>query len=281
MKYSIQGVTDDTAEVRVEHAYLASLWSLGSVLLLEKANRYELDIELSTDSNALVVNVDFRHQPKWYKEKLKSGEKSRVDEKLEKYLKELCEWVASLHQWFRIMPLLYLKRRWEAGRKCKPLHYQTHVWEHIWIVPREDHFFLILSLHMNEDLDITIAQNLCQEVIYAPRRGPPITFSAKGVPALLAEVLVGKDETWTSAPPNVGYVVFHLPFATVTENDLIACVTFRSFVVFHVTTSKTFIHTRMRQHIDVLLRSHQEALFEAPKPPKRNIRGKEVFSYPN
>mmetsp|Transcript_113526 Transcript_113526/g.316164 ORF Transcript_113526/g.316164 Transcript_113526/m.316164 type:complete len:342 (-) Transcript_113526:97-1122(-) len=145
--------------------------------------------------------------------------------------------------------------------------------ETCWIVCKPDRVLVIMSVHLDDEVDVALGRAFCQEFAETGRKpgdfSLPCSFNEpKDVPSDLRGVAL-------ESPPNVGFLTLTLSDQCVrkaTEERLQALarpvMTFRNFFHFHLKHAKSFLHSRLRKKIE----SWQAQLSGA----RRATRGKEL-----
>ncbi|CAK0800557.1 unnamed protein product, partial [Prorocentrum cordatum] len=142
--------------------------------------------------------------------------------------------------------------------------------ETCWIVSKPDRVQVILSIHLDDEVDVALARAFCQEFAEANRNPQvgslPCTFNEpKDTPIDLREL-------GSFRLPNVGFIAFTLSDQIVesaTEDRLHSLarpvMTFRNFFNFHLKHAKSYLHSRLRKRLD----GWQQQLNKARRAPRK------------
>jgi len=128
--------------------------------------------------------------------------------------------------------------------------------ETCWIVSKPDRVLVIVSVNLDDEVDVTLGRAFCQEFAETGRKPTdfslPCSFNEpKEIPSDLRGI--------TSEPlPNVGFLTLTLSDQCVraaAEERLQALartvMTFRNFFHFHLKHAKSYLHSRLRKRLDV------------------------------
>lgn len=133
------------------------------------------------------------------------------------------------------------------------LHYREK--ENIYLLPREDRVTVIFSIHFDDPTDQVLARVFCQEFAEAKktsgRTGVPCSFS-KDPPGDLASMqseLIAESQGYLSFIFFDNYI--NTPERFRNSGDLIQG--FRTYLLYHIKASKSYLHTRMRTRVSSLL----------------------------
>lgn len=127
--------------------------------------------------------------------------------------------------------------------------------EKIYVQPQADRIVIVYSVCFDDKTDQAIARTFLQEYAEAGRRvnnAPPINFS-RDPPLELRQVAGLK-----TASDHVGYLslaVFpsHVDNDTKREKAVTMLQGFRNYLHYHIKTTKSYLHSRMRKRVDLLL----------------------------
>jgi len=147
--------------------------------------------------------------------------------------------------------------------------------EGFYIKPEGDRVIVIFNINFKDADDIVFSKVFLQEFADARRtisNAPAVTFSQKEPPLELRGV---KDVRPGESHGFVSFVLF--PAHTNAKNrekvvDLIQ--TFRDYLHYHIKCSKAYMHTMMRNRVEILLQILNRAKPEPVDQTKRTITGK-------
>jgi len=144
----------------------------------------------------------------------------------------------------------------DAAGSLKPMIINYREKESIYLYPSADRVLVFFSIDFLDDTDRAIAVVFLQEFQEAQRRvqnAPAVSFS-KDAPGQLKSVPGFKE-----APTCVGYVMFTLfklhvdkPAKVVNAANLLQG--FRAYLHYHIKASKSYLQTRMRTRVELLLK---------------------------
>lgn len=169
------------------------------------------------------------------------------------------------------------------GQPPRPLTLQLQSQEWCGIVPKLDRIVVILSIHLEDEKDVALGRAFCQEFAETNRKGNefslPCSFHEPKDKNTISD-LRGLSMT---TMPNVGFLSFTLTDQHVrgaTEDRLMALarpvMTFRTFFLFHLKHTKSFLHSRLRKRLDHWQQQIGKARRRRPAQEKRRlISGKE------
>lgn len=136
-----------------------------------------------------------------------------------------------------------------------PLEFRVRQTETIWIVVKQDRVLIILSVHLDDEVDVALGRAFCQEFAETNRIpnnfSPPCSFhESKDLPNDLRN-------TPPANPPNVGFLTLTLSDQSVrgaSEERLHTLarpvMTFRNFFLFHLKHAKSYLHSRLRRRLN-------------------------------
>lgn len=157
-----------------------------------------------------------------------------------------------------------------AGPPPPLLQLQVRQLETCWIVAKPDRILVIVSVHVQDEVDVALGRAFCQEFAETNRKATdfslPCSFSE---PKDLPSDLRGLP---APAAPNVGFLTLTLSEQSVrgaSEERLLALarpvMTWRNFFHFHLKHAKSYLHSRLRRRLD----GWQQQLSRARRPAKR------------
>lgn len=147
---------------------------------------------------------------------------------------------------------------------------------HVYLVPKSDRLTVVYTISFADKTDSAIARIFMQEFVEAKRRigqAPPCTFSSH--PPLELKEFHLSDEVIRSSLGFLSFAVLknHLEGdRAVKVTDLLA--SFRTYLHYHITCSKSYFHARMRARVDSLLKILSRAKLEQQGQEKKTISGK-------
>lgn len=243
-------------QLQVHYPFLAQLLQKGSQALLERVWD-GLPLRLRVHDGILDVTVDI----------------SSLGEDLT--ARQRCaDLLAGSRMWLLIGPLVQ-QLRWlrdQAASTAPPamLSFQARNLETCWIVSKPDRVSVIFSMHLDDEVDVTLGRAFCTEFAETNRKANdfslPCTFSEpKDPPIDLRDIQIANI-------PNVGYLTLTLSdqcVRGVSDDRLYALarpvMTFRNFFHFHLKHTKSYIHSRLRKRLDLW----QQQLSRARRQPRR------------
>lgn len=150
--------------------------------------------------------------------------------------------------------------------------------ENIYVQPQADRIVMVYSICFDDKTDQAIARTFLQEFAEAGRRvnnAPPINFSRE--PPLELRQVAGLKTTSN----HVGYLSLAV-FPSHVDNDknrekaVTMLQGLRNYLHYHIKTTKSYLHSRMRKRVDLLLnvlnRAHPEK--DPSKFNKKTMSGK-------
>lgn len=237
------------AVVTLDQKYLGSMWALSSQILEERAEAYKLKLTWFYETGTLRVDINFHDD---------LGSVTR---------REVNEWIASLHSWCMIAPILQVdrqqkKRQRQFGARDSPpqetIHYKTHDRQHVWFISKPVRSFIVLSVDMEDcqdlALNISMAQSFCSEF-----RETEITYTTTA-PRIILDIPEVQE-----VKANVGFLTFPVDAKMLDPlglKELMEILHYRQFLTFHLATSKTFMHTNMRNEVEKLFIRSENARFK-------------------
>lgn len=256
--------------LQVAFPYLKGVMDNGSASLLNEvtAGLPIRGVKLSADSGELVLALN------------------AVEVVENEVLREKCaEVLSKVRSWLFIGPLVQ-RLRWlrdavakcdEAAKKAVPgnakataaaamgtpppiIQLQVRRSETIWIVTKEDRVNVIMSVNLEDEVDVALGRAFCQEFAETNRTNtdvvaPPCSFTdakaaAKDPPADLRSIT-------NLEQPNVGFLMLTLSDQMVrgaSDDRLVALarpvMTWRNFFHFHLKHTKSYLHSRLRRRLD-------------------------------
>lgn len=155
--------------------------------------------------------------------------------------------------------------------------------ETVWIVCKHDRVLVIMSIHLDDEVDVALGRAFCQEFAETDRKSTdvsvPCSFNGpkEGPPSDLKSVTIPNK-------PNVGFLSLTLSDQHVrnaTDDRLIVLarpvMTFRNFFNFHLKHAKSFLHSRLRKNLATWEQNVQSSRREKGPGKKRMASGK-VFA---
>jgi hypothetical protein len=146
-----------------------------------------------------------------------------------------------------------------AQMKIPPMaEIQLRQMETMWLVTKPDRVVVIMSVSVEDDVDVALGRAFCQEFAETNRSSnastfqPPCSFNeTKEMPADIRGV------NFDRGLPNVGFISLTLTDQSVkgmSEDRLHALarpvMTFRIFFLFHLKHAKAYLHSRLRKRLD-------------------------------
>jgi actin related protein 2/3 complex subunit 2 len=144
----------------------------------------------------------------------------------------------------------------DSSGSLKPMIINYREKESIYLYPLADRVLVFYSIDFLDDTDRAIAVVFLQEFQEAQRRiqnAPAVSFS-KDAPGQLKAVPGFKE-----APSCVGYVMFtvfklHVDKPAKVTNAAMLLQGFRPYLHYHIKASKTYLQSRMRARVELLLK---------------------------
>ena len=189
--------------------------------------------------------------------------------------KEYLKKVASIHQHVLAAPfhkyLSSLSNSMQSSLPPKVISFYTS--EPIYIVPSSSTVSVVFSICENDDTDRALMQVFLLEFSEAKRTVPgcPAVSFMRDDPAEIRGMRIGEK-------PSVGYLVFSFNLNHVANgrvDSVCALLTdFRYFLDYHIKSSKSYLHERMRNRADKWKNLMKEAKFEGEATQKTTVNGK-------
>lgn len=156
------------------------------------------------------------------------------------------------------------------GKPPAPICLQVRCLESCWIICKPDRVLVILSISLEDEVDVALGRAFCQEFAETGRK--PMDFSLPctfNEPRDLPMDLRGES---LASSPNVGFLTLTLSDQCVrgaSEDRLISLakpvMTFRNFFHFHLKHAKSYLHSRLRKRLD----QWQQQVIKARRKPQR------------
>lgn len=266
--------------------------------------QYKLTITESSSDSVAVMELNMIYRP--YKELEKFGAKSYLQEHYtqveivsppnsgfdltlrvqlsdfppDKTTQLITQW-SNLKRNVLIAPLEQSFKALSAGSSAalSPIQIPFRKNETMYIQPQADRIILVFSIVFADKTDQALARVFLQEMAETGRRvnnAPPIAF-AREPPLELRHV-----STLRASSDLVGYLsiaVFPSHVATDAKRLQAASMVqgFRNYLHYHIKSTKSYLHSRMRQRVEMLLqvlnRAHPKHDFNAT-----NVSGKKTIS---
>merc|ERR1712098_425718 len=138
------------------------------------------------------------------------------------------------------------------------LQLQVRQMETVWIVTKSDRVVVIMSVSVEDEVDVALGRAFCQEFAETNRSSnastfqPPCSFCEPRQPP---SDLQGVN--FDNGLPNVGFISLTISDQSVknaTEQRITALatpiMTFRNFFLFHLKHAKAYLHSRLRKRLD-------------------------------
>jgi len=146
----------------------------------------------------------------------------------------------------------------------------------VYLVPKNDRLTIVYSINFTNKTDSAIARIFMQEFVEAKRRigqAPPCTFSAHP-PLELREF----DLSDSNVSTTLGFLSFAV-LRSHLEGDrapkvIAAIASFRTYLLYHITCSKSYFHARMRARVVSLLKVLSRAKMDSSSAEKKTITGR-------
>lgn len=160
-----------------------------------------------------------------------------------------------------------------SGTMASPCMIPYRSRESLYIVPNADRVVVVYSVDFVDETDRAIANVFLQEFAEAQRHvsgAPPVSFSKD--PPREVEGMGGEEDV-------IGYVSFAVFKSHVEKLENRAKVStllqsFRSYLLYHIKASKSYLHTRMRVRVEDLLKVLNRARPSDEKKTKKTFGGK-------
>jgi actin related protein 2/3 complex subunit 2 len=157
----------------------------------------------------------------------------------------------------------------QAG-SLKPMVIKYRAKETIYLAPTADRVLVFFSIDFMNETDRAIATVFLQEFQAAQRSNqaaPAVVFS-KDAPGQLKSVAGFKEDVSC-----VGYAMFtifkmHVDKAEKIKNAATLLASFRTYILYHVKASKTYLQSRMRMRVELMLKVMNRANPEAAEAEK-------------
>lgn len=165
-----------------------------------------------------------------------------------------------------------------TSANLSPIQVKYRQNEALYIQPKEDRIVVVYSISFEDKTDQAIARVFLQEFAETGRQvnnAPPTSFSKD--PPLELRTVSGLK----ASSDLVGYLsiaVFPSHVATDAKREKVITMMqgFRNYLHYHIKTSKSYLHSRMRKRVDMLLtvlnRAHPEK--DPSQASKKTISGK-------
>jgi len=148
----------------------------------------------------------------------------------------------------------------------------------IFVCPKVDRVVVIIHVTFNEGTDISLSRIFMQEFVEAKRTVtglsiPNVSYS-KDAPTELA------GQAFGNVPDSSGFLLFQFEKRTLEGADCVAAAVhlltgFRSYLLYHIKATKTYLHMRMRKRVADWLQVLNRAKPESAEPKeKKSITGK-------
>lgn len=159
--------------------------------------------------------------------------------------------------------------------------------EAMYIVPARDRVHVIFAIDFGEETDQSIARIFLQEFEDTQRtinNAPVCSFKRTSPPELASLNLPPKKPVPVPGSSTdfeegiAGYITFalfdrHISTPKRLENSINMLLGFRDYMLFHIKASKTYLHMRMRERVDTLLKVLNRAV-PAVETEKKTASGK-------
>jgi len=157
----------------------------------------------------------------------------------------------------------------------KSSFYEFRQGEFLYVIPMDDRVVVTYDMAFKDPTDFAIAKVFLQEFNEVGRirelaSAPNPTYSPKSPLEISEDPSLSK--TLKDNCNRIGYVSFafhkrHLEEAAIT-NSAYHIIQFRSYIHYHIKCSKSYMHTRMRNRVDLLLKVLNRAIPDVPKDKK-------------
>jgi len=165
-----------------------------------------------------------------------------------------------------------------AGQASEPFKFDLRRDTTLFFISEKDRCTIVFALDFNEKVDKVVAKVFMQEFVDARKKlgfAPPVAFGVQP-PSELAKFDITENTRGT-----LGYISFVILPSHVKDEamiDKIAGVlqTFRNYIQYHIKSSKSYFHSRMRARVVSLLQVLNRAKAELPEDQrvKKTITGK-------
>lgn len=158
----------------------------------------------------------------------------------------------------------------------------------IYIIPKQDRVIVVYELDFTDSVDKAIARIFMQEFVDSKRRlgaAPPVTFNE--LPPLELQSTFNKQNI---ASTRLGYLSFAVMLNHVESGKIQQVATvltyFRNYLQYHIKSSKTYFHARMRARVvntlKLLNRAKQQSVVQSGDElkNKKTISGKTFVRQP-
>lgn len=246
VSYSIDAA-DTRMRLKIHYDFLSDVLAAGSQSLLERAWD-GFPFELAIEPKCLTVGLDV----------------AQLGDDME--LRQRCvRQLMMSRQWLLIGPLverlIWLRDQTAslaagvgAKEECPPLcKLVVRTSETCWIIVKPDRVMIVFSIHLDDEVDVSIGRVFCME--FAETNRAPTAFT---LPCSFSEPKdpPGDVRGALSSVPNVGFLAFTISDQAVrgaTEERLhqlakpVMC--FRNFFHFHLKNTKSYLHSRLRKRL--------------------------------
>mmetsp|Transcript_19200 Transcript_19200/g.39674 ORF Transcript_19200/g.39674 Transcript_19200/m.39674 type:complete len:342 (+) Transcript_19200:18-1043(+) len=279
----------ETLKLKVTYEFLANVLEHGSKELLEQVwaglplrfapvSASELEVVLNTD--ALAENQDLARR---CVQQVATTRIWLLVGPLVAPLRWLREAVATGDKAAAAAPQNAQQARKDAmGQPPAPVVLHVRQQETCCIVPKEDRILVILSIHLEDDVDVALGRAFCQEFAETNRKGNEFSLPCSFHEAKDKDMLSNLRGLNVSTNPNVGWLTLTLTDQHVrgaTEERLWALarpvMTFRNFFLFHLKHTKSYLHSRLRKRLDHWQQQISKARRRRAQEKRRLISGKE------
>mmetsp|Transcript_17714 Transcript_17714/g.37653 ORF Transcript_17714/g.37653 Transcript_17714/m.37653 type:complete len:358 (+) Transcript_17714:59-1132(+) len=161
-----------------------------------------------------------------------------------------------------------------GGKPPALLELQVRRLETCWIVSKHDRVLVVMSIHLDDEVDVALGRAFCQEFAETNRKATDFSL-----PCTFSEPKDPPNDLRGCPPavlPNVGFLTLTLSDQCVrdaSEERLYALalpvMTFRNFFHFHLKHAKSYLHSRLRKRLD----GWQQMMNRARRAPRK---GQEV-----
>lgn len=284
VRYRVSGA-EDGLHMDVSYPWLSGVLQHGSQSLLERVwDGLPLQLGVATDSLKVTVQAD------------QLGDDVALRERCVQQLLYMRVWLligplVEKLTWLRDNTATGGNRNTTVSNTAAPpplVACQLRPHESCWIITKPDRVVVIFSVQLDDEGDIALGKNFCQEFAETNRKPSdstlPCTFTEpKEPPPDLRGLNVG-------APPNVGYISLTVSDQQVRglSDDRLQqlatpVMTFRNFFNFHLKNAKSYLHSRLRKRME----GWQQTMKQAKRAPRkgqeqkrRTIGGKEFVAKP-
>jgi len=162
----------------------------------------------------------------------------------------------------------------EADKKMDQFKFDLRSDTTIYFCPRDDRVTVIFAVDFSEAVDKVIAKVFLQEFVDSRKkigRAPPVSFGANP-PTELADFGVKENQG------NLGYISFAVLKSHLGGKKKQAAIdvlqNFRTFLQYHIKSSKSHFHSKMRNRVRELIKVLNRAKVEDQKKEKKLASGK-------